>query len=512
MVDLMDGSQATDMFLPAFSNDALHKELWHACAGPFVSVPQEGERVYYFPQGHIEQLEASMSQGLDQQLPDFNLPSKILCKVIHVRLRAEVDTDEVYAQITLLPEQDQNEITTPDPAVPEPQRCSVNSFCKTLTASDSSTHGGLSVLRRHAIDCLPPLDMTQHPPWQDLVATDLHNNKWVFRHIFRGHPRRHLLTTGWSAFVNTKNLVAGDAVIFIRGNGELRVGVRRLAKQLKSMPCSDISNQTMLLGVLATAKHAVSTKTIFSVFYKPRMSRSEFIVSLNKYLQTQNRRLPVGTRFKMRFEGKEFLQRRFRGTIIGVGDTSSLWPDSEWRSLKVLWDTPCAALHPYSVSPWEIEPLAAGAPPNSWTQQGKKRASPDEQSLHSSGYPSVQSPPPFLYNDSSSISRNHLHQTPEICLSTTNLLLDSSNRALEAASESTSPVSKKRRVNRCRLFGVDLVNCQTEEGEESLASQDSDSGEHYESSLDYYNVSNIPSQSDTEQGRLWARATVQGLI
>ena len=32
------------------------KELWHACAGPLVTVPREGELVYYFPQGHIEQV------------------------------------------------------------------------------------------------------------------------------------------------------------------------------------------------------------------------------------------------------------------------------------------------------------------------------------------------------------------------------------------------------------------------------------------------------------------------
>lgn len=35
---------------------ALFKELWHACAGPLVTVPREGERVFYFPQGHIEQV------------------------------------------------------------------------------------------------------------------------------------------------------------------------------------------------------------------------------------------------------------------------------------------------------------------------------------------------------------------------------------------------------------------------------------------------------------------------
>lgn len=31
-----------------------------------------------------------------------------------------------------------------------------------------------------------------------------------------GQPRRHLLTTGWSVFVSQKNLVSGDAVLFLR--------------------------------------------------------------------------------------------------------------------------------------------------------------------------------------------------------------------------------------------------------------------------------------------------------
>lgn len=29
-------------------------------------------------------------------------------------------------------------------------------------------------------------DMSQQPPWQELVAADLHGNEWHFRHIFRG--------------------------------------------------------------------------------------------------------------------------------------------------------------------------------------------------------------------------------------------------------------------------------------------------------------------------------------
>lgn len=38
------------------AENALYKELWHACAGPVVTVPREGEHVFYFPQGHIEQV------------------------------------------------------------------------------------------------------------------------------------------------------------------------------------------------------------------------------------------------------------------------------------------------------------------------------------------------------------------------------------------------------------------------------------------------------------------------
>ncbi|XP_008786460.2 auxin response factor 7-like isoform X2 [Phoenix dactylifera] len=359
-------------------SDVLYRELWHACAGPLVTVPRDGERVYYFPQGHMEQLEASTNQGLDQHMPLFNLPSKILCRVVHVQLRAEPDTDEVYSQITLLPEPDQSEVTSPDSPLPEPERCIVHSFCKTLTASDTSTHGGFSVLRRHADECLPPLDMSQHPPWQELVAKDLHGNEWHFRHIFRGQPRRHLLTTGWSIFVSSKRLVAGDAFIFLRAeNGELRVGVRRLMRQLNNMPSSVISSHSMHLGVLATASHAVSTGTLFSVFYKPRTSRSEFIISVNKYLEAKNHKLSVGMRFKMRFEGDEAPERRFSGTIIGVGETTpSRWADSEWRSLKVQWDEPSSIPRPDRVSPWELEPLVAATSPTSQPTQRNKRARP----------------------------------------------------------------------------------------------------------------------------------------
>ncbi|XP_059648310.1 auxin response factor 1 [Cornus florida] len=473
------------------SSDALYKELWHACAGPLVTVPREGERVYYFPEGHMEQLEASTHQGLDQHHPSFNLPAKILCKVVHVQLRAEQETDEVYAQITLLPETDQGEVTSLDPPLPDPPRCNVHSFCKTLTASDTSTHGGFSVLRRHADDCLPPLDMSQQPPWQELVTTDLHGNEWHFRHIFRGQPRRHLLTTGWSVFVSAKKLVAGDAFIFLRGeNGELRVGVRRLMRQLNNMPSSVISSDSMHIGVLATASHAISTGTLFSVFYKPRTSRSEFIVSVNKYLEARSQKLPVGMRFKMRFEGEEVPERRFSGTIVGVGESkSSRWPDSEWRSLKVQWDEPSSIPRPERVSPWELEPLMATTPSNSQPLQRNKRPrqpvlpSPvSDLSALGMWKTQPESPSAFSFCDPQR-GRDH-YPSPKFSGTKVNSLSHCENSSLTPVpSKSTyksnqednitdsfvpfvNKESSERRQgtsNSCRLFGIELLNSAVDE-------------------------------------------------
>nr|GMD08916.1 auxin response factor 1 [Ipomoea batatas] len=466
---------------PASPHDPLYKELWHACAGPLVTLPREGERVYYFPQGHMEQLEASTHQGLDQQLPSFNLPAKILCKVMNVFLRAEPETDEVYAQVTLLPEPEQSEVTSPDPPLPEPEQCNVHSFCKTLTASDTSTHGGFSVLRRHADECLPPLDMSQQPPWQELVSTDLHGNEWHFRHIFRGQPRRHLLTTGWSVFVSAKKLVAGDAFIFLRGeNGELRVGVRRLMRQLNNMPSSVISSHSMHLGVLATASHAINTGTLFSVFYRPRTSRSEFLVSVNKYIEAQNHKLSVGMRFKMRFEGEEVPERRFSGTIVGVEDNpSSRWPDSKWRSLKVQWDEPSSIVRPDRVSPWEIEALVTSTPQILQPPQRNKRARPanlppsiSEFSALGTWKSPVDSPSSFPYCDTS--RGTDLFPSPKLSSgSKVNNLAYSENGSLPPVSsrsmccsnqpetDSTAPVSEKKQANGYRLFGIQLMDHST---------------------------------------------------
>ncbi|CAL4984371.1 unnamed protein product [Urochloa decumbens] len=353
------------------AEDGMYTELWNLCAGPLVTVPRVGDKVYYFPQGHIEQVEASTNQLAEQHTQLYNLPWKIPCEIMNVELKAELDTDEVYAQLTLLPETkpDKNGSSEEEmPAAPPSAhvRPRVHSFCKTLTASDTSTHGGFSVLRRHADECLPPLDMSRQPPTQELVAKDLHGMEWRFRHIFRGQPRRHLLQSGWSVFVSAKRLVAGDAFIFLRGeNGELRVGVRRAMRQQANVPSSVISSHSMHLGVLATAWHAVNTGTMFTVYYKPRTSPAEFVVPCDRYMESLKRNYPIGMRFKMRFEGEEAPEQRFTGTIVGNMDPDQAgWAESKWRYLKVRWDEASSIPRPERVSPWQIEPAVSPPPIN----------------------------------------------------------------------------------------------------------------------------------------------------
>ncbi|XP_066369045.1 auxin response factor 17 [Miscanthus floridulus] len=340
----------------------LNSELWHACAGPLVSLPAVGSRVVYFPQGHSEQVAASTNKEMESQIPNYpNLPPQLICQLHNVTMHADAETDEVYAQMTLQPLNPQE---LKDPYLPaelgSANKQPTNYFCKTLTASDTSTHGGFSVPRRAAEKVFPPLDFTQQPPCQELMAKDLHGNEWKFRHIFRGQPKRHLLTTGWSVFVSAKRLVAGDSVLFIwNDNNQLLLGIRRANRPQTVMPSSVLSSDSMHIGLLAAAAHAASTNSRFTIFYNPRASPSEFVIPLAKYVKAvYHTRISVGMRFRMLFETEESSVRRYMGTITGISDLDSVrWPNSHWRSVKVGWDESTAGERQPRVSLWEIEPL-----------------------------------------------------------------------------------------------------------------------------------------------------------
>ncbi|XP_073308200.1 auxin response factor 3-like isoform X1 [Primulina huaijiensis] len=354
-------------------SSAVCMELWYACAGPLISLPKKGSAVVYFPQGHVEHLP-------EHPAITYDLPPHVFCRVIDVKLHADSTNDEVYALVSLVP----------DPHIEQKWRDGIfeaeeedvedlgkpmtpHMFCKTLTASDTSTHGGFSVPRRAAEDCFPPLDYKQQRPSQELVAKDLHGIEWKFRHIYRGQPRRHLLTTGWSAFVNKKKLTSGDAVLFLRGgDGELRLGIRRAA-QIKSgatilAPNSQQFNASSIAGVMKS----ISMQSTFNICYNPRGRSFEIILPYQKFSKSLTHSFSSGMRFKIRFETEDSSQRS--GLIIGVSDVDPVrWPGSKWKCLLVRWDdmeVNCLC----RVSPWEIEPSGPVSGPNSIMLPGAKRS------------------------------------------------------------------------------------------------------------------------------------------
>ncbi|XP_044497185.1 auxin response factor 3-like isoform X2 [Mangifera indica] len=373
-------SSASVLSSSALSASGLSLELLHACAGPLISLPKRGAVVVYFPQGHFEHV-ADYSAA---SAAPFDLPPHVFCRVADVKLHAEAASDEVYAQVTLVPETEPTDKKLLEGKIEghgEEEDVEVaaksstpHMFCKTLTASDTSTHGGFSVPRRAAEDCFPPLDYSQQRPSQELVAKDLHGLEWRFRHIYRGQPRRHLLTTGWSAFVNKKKLVSGDAVLFLRGeDGELRLGIRR-ASQVKGSACfPSLCSQQLSHSTITDVVSAISMKRSFSVYYNPRGSASEFIIPVHKFLKSLEHHFSVGMRFKMRFEAEDSAERRCTGLITEISDVDPLrWPGSKWRCLLVRWDDSEVNGHT-RVSPWEIEQSGPVASSNSLITQGLKR-------------------------------------------------------------------------------------------------------------------------------------------
>ncbi|KAI3814771.1 hypothetical protein L1987_14415 [Smallanthus sonchifolius] len=329
-------------------NRVINPELWQACAGPLVNLPAAGTYVVYFPQGHSEQVAASMKKDVDAQIPSYpNLQSKLFCILHKITLHADTETDEVYAQMTLqpVPSFDREALLRSD-LLMKAHKPQTEFFCKTLTASDTSTHGGFSVPRRAAEKIFPPLDFNMQPPAQELMARDLHDNVWTFRHIYRGQPKRHLLTTGWSLFVSGKRIFAGDSVLFIRDEKQqLLLGIRRANRQPANLSSSVLSSDSMHIGVLAAAAHAAANNSPFTVFYNPRASSSEFVIPLAKYYKAVcSNQISLGMRFRMMFETEESGTRRYMGTITGISDLDGVrWKNSQWRNLQVGWDEATAA-------------------------------------------------------------------------------------------------------------------------------------------------------------------------
>ncbi|XP_052175088.1 auxin response factor 18 [Diospyros lotus] len=367
---------------------SLDSQLWHACAGGMVQMPAVNSRVFYFPQGHAEHALAAVDFGA---LP--RLSPLILCRVADIKFMADPETDEVYAKLRLVPigpnepEFDDDGFLGSDGSDSSESPEKPASFAKTLTQSDANNGGGFSVPRYCAETIFPRLDYTADPPVQTVVAKDVHGETWKFRHIYRGTPRRHLLTTGWSSFVNQKKLVAGDSIVFLRAeNGDLCVGIRRAKRGISNGP--EWSPGSGLYGsfsgfmsgheyklsrsgcngnlrgfggvrpeaVVEAASLAAGGQP-FEVVYYPRAATPEFCVKASAVRAAMRVRWCCGMRFKMPFETEDSSRISwFMGTISSVQVSDPIrWPDSPWRLLQVTWDEPDLLQNVKRVSPWLVE-------------------------------------------------------------------------------------------------------------------------------------------------------------
>ncbi|KAL1298630.1 hypothetical protein HN51_042948 [Arachis hypogaea] len=380
---------------------SLDPQLWHACAGGMVQMPPVNSKVFYFPQGHAEHAQTNVDLGAPLRVPSF-----ILCRVAQVKFLADPETDEVFTRMSLVPLRN-SELDSDDGGVLDANALENSekpaSFAKTLTQSDANNGGGFSVPRYCAETIFPRLDYSAEPPVQTVIAKDVHGEVWKFRHIYRGTPRRHLLTTGWSSFVNQKKLVAGDSIVFLRAeNGDLCVGIRRAKRgtgggseapsgwSSGNGSCglgsygafsAFLREETKLLrngcgnsspgggGSGLNGKAKVSPESVreaitlaasnqpFEVVYYPRASTPEFCIKASAVRAAMRIQWSTGMRFKMAFETEDSSRISwFMGTIASVQVVDPIrWPNSPWRLLQVTWDEPDLLHNVKRVSPWLVE-------------------------------------------------------------------------------------------------------------------------------------------------------------
>ncbi|XP_027338538.1 auxin response factor 17-like [Abrus precatorius] len=362
-------------------------KIWRACAGASVQIPTLHSRVYYFPQGHFDQA-SSVPRHLSKLLRS---KSFILCRITSVQFLADPLTDEVFAKLVLVPVSDY--FAAPSSVPPTAASDDdVVSFAKILTPSDANNGGGFSVPRFCADSIFPPLNFQDDPPVQNLSVTDVHGVAWEFRHIYRGTPRRHLLTTGWSKFVNNKKLVAGDSVVFMKNSrGGLFVGVRRATRFTSGKGGGNVgSNWSLQIGGMENrveeeekeeeeenlsevfsrdGKGKLSTKKVaeaaelaalnmaFEVVYYPKAGWSEFVVNEEAVNEAMSVAWGPGMRVKMAMETDDSSRMTwFQGTVSCVSvNENGQWRYSPWRMLQITWDEPEVLQNSKWVSPWQVE-------------------------------------------------------------------------------------------------------------------------------------------------------------
>ncbi|KAJ6685482.1 AUXIN RESPONSE FACTOR 4-RELATED [Salix purpurea] len=391
--------------------------IWRACAGSSVQVPAVNSRVYYFPQGHFEQ-SSSSTVPHPPFISNFALSKpSIPCQISAVDFLADPITDEVFTRILLIP------LDNPSSNLPlsfvescrsegvndvDDDESKILAFSKILTPSDANNGGGFSVPRFCADSIFPPLNYQAEPPVQTLTVADIHGVNWDFRHIYRGTPRRHLLTTGWSKFVNNKKLIAGDSVVFMRNlKGEMFIGVRRSVRFNNSArwreQISDSGGEGKVKveeGFSRSWRGRLSQEAVveaveraakglpFEVVYYPRAGwYSDFVVRAEVVEAALCVFWTAGMRVKMTMETEDSSRMTwFQGTVSSTGlPDCGAWRGSPWRMLQITWDEPDALQNAKRVSPWQVEFVATTLPLQDASPPMKKLRYPHDSGFLTNG-------------------------------------------------------------------------------------------------------------------------------
>jgi hypothetical protein len=326
-------------------NSIVDRDVWLACAAPLSRLPTVGDDVYYFPDGHAEQCPAHLPAPLPA-------PHFFPCTVTDISLGADDKTDEVFAKISLRP--GLAAASRPDPGSSNsPPREPLSYSIKELSQSDANGGGSFCVPRYCGDHVWPKVDFEADPPMQNLVMHDTTGKQWEFRHVYRAKQPRHVLTTGWSKFVNAKLLVAGDIIVFMRRpNGDLIVGLRRMPRyagtlhrpgaggdaQDPDQPPRNALARVPPKDVMEAARLAAEGRP-FTVTYYPRKAAGEFVVPRNEVEGVLDTLWEPGSHVLMQFAEAEDTRR----TMWADGHVKAIH-QKIWRALEVLnYDDPYLA-------------------------------------------------------------------------------------------------------------------------------------------------------------------------
>ncbi|MED6191732.1 Arf17p [Stylosanthes scabra] len=341
---------------------AIPPKFWRACAGISAQEPPVvNSRVYYFPQGHIDQA-ASKPLNLS---PLVHSTPFILCRVSAVNFLADPNTDEVFLKILLHPVTGSTQDFLPIADAAEDSGGNgngddekVESYGKVLTQSDN--RGGLFVPKSCADLIFPPHEMPPHK----FIMTDLHGTAWEFRHTCTVNTKRHLLTAGWKKFADSKMLIDYDTLIFMKdSDGKVFVGLRRnmspderkkkkrrggdvegVCKEWEGEGEFGVGGGGDGAGGSEEAAEDVEAKVI-GILWRVGMK--------------------VIVKMRATFESSQVIW--FQGTVSGasIPAADQPWSGSPWHMLQITRVDPLDEMlknENYSVSPWQVMELLSDAP------------------------------------------------------------------------------------------------------------------------------------------------------